>query len=304
MVSKLLNAFAAVCVATVITQMILFGYFLTQGTINGDTTTKVIALLNGIDITGNRLQQVLRQSEDREQPDFDEILSARKMDSLDMDLRLRSQNELRDENSKMLADLMVNIERFDERRKAFDRRLEELKQGAQEQGLRDLQRILQSLDAAQAKEQLLTMYDDERIDDVVNIVQAMSTDKTKRHIGGVCQQGRNDQTRRDSSSYRRGITNNHTDQSGTWRVVSKCLGFTGSCHLLRRGADMSDLRATGAGSTPAAPLTSLAQGKLRSLPSSALASHEGMLDAFSEVFAAMAVRDQTGAANPRRRRER
>ncbi len=42
-----------------------------------------------------------------------------------------------------------------------------------------MQRTLQSLDAVQAKEQLLIMYEDERIDDVVTIVQAMSTDKRK-----------------------------------------------------------------------------------------------------------------------------
>ena len=39
MISKLISGFAAVCVATVITQMIVMGYFLTQGTINGDTLT-------------------------------------------------------------------------------------------------------------------------------------------------------------------------------------------------------------------------------------------------------------------------
>ncbi len=179
MASKLVSAFAAFCFATVITQMILFAYFLTRGTVNSDTMTKVVALLNGIDISGNRLQQILRDGEDREQPDFDEILEARKMESLDMDMRLRSQNEFRDELSKMLADFRVERERFDERRAAFDRRLEEIGQGAQEEGLKDLQRILQSLDAVQAKEQLLTMYDDERIDDVVNIIQAMSTEKRK-----------------------------------------------------------------------------------------------------------------------------
>ncbi|MEM7316946.1 MAG: hypothetical protein AAF497_27765, partial [Planctomycetota bacterium] len=124
MISKLFAAFAAFCVATVITQMILFTYFLTRGTLNSDTLTQCIALMNGIDITGNRLQQVLRQSEDREQPDFDEILEARKMESLDMDMRLRSQNEFRDELTTMLAELRSERDRFDERRKAFDRRLE------------------------------------------------------------------------------------------------------------------------------------------------------------------------------------
>lgn len=179
MIAKLISVFSAICIATVITQTILFGYFVSRGTVNGDTLTQVVALMNGIDITGDRLRQVLRESEDREQPDFDEILDARKMESLDMDMRLRSQNEARDELTKRLAEFRTERERFDDRRKAFDRRLDEISQGAQEEGLRELQRILQSLDADQAKQQLLTMYEDERIDDVVNIVQAMSAEKRK-----------------------------------------------------------------------------------------------------------------------------
>jgi hypothetical protein len=50
---------------------------------------------------------------------------------------------------------------------------------AQDNGLQDVQRTLQSLDPEQAKEQLLIMYDDKRIDDVVTILQAMSTDARK-----------------------------------------------------------------------------------------------------------------------------
>ena len=69
--------------------------------------------------------------------------------------------------------------RLDERLTSFRTELEEIRQGAQKQGLQDVQRTLQTLDAAQAKEQLLIMYEDERIDDVVTIVQAMSTDKRK-----------------------------------------------------------------------------------------------------------------------------
>ncbi len=57
--------------------------------------------------------------------------------------------------------------------------MKELEQGAQEAGLENVKGILQSLDAAQAKEHFLRMYDDERIDDVVNIVQAMSSEKRK-----------------------------------------------------------------------------------------------------------------------------
>jgi hypothetical protein len=179
MMNKLINAFAALCVATVITQMILFGYFLLQGSLNSDSSTKIVALLNGIDISGNRLQQILKASEDREQPDFDEILEARKLKSYDMDMRLRSQKMFREDLSAMLAELTQERKRFDERLASFQRELQEIRKGAQKEGLQDVQRTIQSLDADQAKQQLLIMYEDERIDDVVTIVQAMPTEKRK-----------------------------------------------------------------------------------------------------------------------------
>lgn len=179
MISKLTSALAAFCVATVLTQVILTGYLASRGALTAETMTKLLALVNGIDITGNRLQQILRESEDREQPDFDEILEARKLQSYDMDMRLRSQKEFRDELSIMLVELRTERDRFDERLNSFRQELEELRQGAQKEGLQDVQRTLQALDAVQAKEQLLIMYDDERIDDVVTIVQAMPIDKRK-----------------------------------------------------------------------------------------------------------------------------
>ena len=179
MISKLIQAFVAFSIGTTLTVMVMCGYFLSRGSINGETLTKVVALMNGIDITGDRLREIMRQSEDSEQPDFDEILEARKMESYDFDVRLRSQQELSDEISTMLADLQDREQRFDNRLSAFRQELKEIRAGAREQGLVDVQRTLQTLDAAQAKEQLLIMYDDERIDDVVTIVQAMSSDKRK-----------------------------------------------------------------------------------------------------------------------------
>ena len=153
--------------------------FVSRGTISGDTLTQVVALLNGIDISGNRLRQIMRQSEDREQPDFDEILEARMMESLDMDMRLRSQKEFRDDLGKMLAEHTEEKDRFDQRLNAFDKRLKELQEGAKDKGLREVQKTIQLLEPEQAKNQLLIIYDDERIDEVVNIVQAMAADKRK-----------------------------------------------------------------------------------------------------------------------------
>lgn len=177
--NMLVRAGAAFCVGTCLTQLVFLGYFAAQGNLNSATMTKIVALLNGIDITGNRLQQMLMESEGREQPDFAEILEARKMESLDLDMRLRSQKEFRNELSVMLASLRAERKRFDERREAFDRRLQELTDGARDEGLKEVQQTLQALEPEQAKEQLLKMHDAERIDEVVNILQAMPIDKRK-----------------------------------------------------------------------------------------------------------------------------
>ena len=179
MISKILRGLAAFCVATVLTQVILLSYFLIQGTLNRNSAIQLIALVNGIDVSGNRLQEFLRKSKDVEQPSFEEILDQRKMTSLDMDIRLRSQQEFRDELSIMLAELRDDQDRFSDRLLAFRTELKELGEEAQENGLQEVQRTLQSLDPEQAKEQLLIMYDDKRIDDVVTILQAMSTDARK-----------------------------------------------------------------------------------------------------------------------------
>ncbi len=177
--SKLITVFTIFCVGTVVTQMILAGYMLSSGRVNSDTVTQVVALANGIDISGKRLQQIMQKNEDREQPDFDEILEARKLDSLDMEMRLQSQQSFRDELSKMMAELKTDRDRLDARLAAFRGELEEIREGVQKKGLVDVQRTLQSLEAVQAKNQLLIMYDDERIDDVVTIIQAMPTEKRK-----------------------------------------------------------------------------------------------------------------------------
>ena len=179
MLSKISRAFAAFCVATVLTQAILLAYFLIRGSANHDSMTKIVALLNGIDISGQRLQQIMREGEDREQPNFEEILAARKLKSYDMDIRLRCQEDFRDELSVMLSELREERERFDERLASFRSELQTMGDEAKKNGLDDVQRTLQALDPVQAKEQLLIMFDDERIDDVVTILQAMATDKRK-----------------------------------------------------------------------------------------------------------------------------
>ncbi|MEM9646815.1 MAG: hypothetical protein AAF989_17625, partial [Planctomycetota bacterium] len=134
MIKSLLRAFSYFSVGTVITLMILLVYFAIAGQANYETGVKVVALLNGIDISGNRLQKVIRDAEDREQPDFEEILEARRREGMNMDLRLRSQREARDDLSEKVAYLVEETGVLDNRLKAFNDEVERVQAGAEKEG--------------------------------------------------------------------------------------------------------------------------------------------------------------------------
>lgn len=175
----MVRLFAAFCIGTVLTQLIMLGYFVTRGTLNGDTVTKTVALVNGIDITGERLRQIMQKSEQNEQPDFEEVLRQRMLAGTEMELRLRSQQTYENELTRLLEELKAAEARFDLRREAFDRKLEDVKRNAQDEGIKELQKTLQSLPVEQAKVQLLKFYDAGQIDNVVNIIHGIPLDIRK-----------------------------------------------------------------------------------------------------------------------------
>ena len=177
MMWKLISGF---CVATVITQMLVLGFFGTQGTLNGDSVTKMIALVHGIDISGDRLQAILNEAQTTETPSFDELLQKRFEEGLDSDLRFQSLASFLEFIESQRRELEDQARRFDTRRDAFNLKLEEIENGIKDEGTQELKRTLEVLNPIQAKTQLLIMFDEGEIDRVVNIVQAMSTDKTKK----------------------------------------------------------------------------------------------------------------------------
>lgn len=174
---------AGFCVATVVTELLLLAVLAANGALNGETSVKILALANGIDINGRRLEQLVDRSQTSEVPSFDEVLTRRAQMGLDMDVRLQSQVNFHQQLQEMLRNLQEREQRFDVRREAFTKQLQELEAGARDEGMQEVQRTLEVLDPVQAKAQLVMMYDDGEIDTVVNIVQAMPPDKRKKILG-------------------------------------------------------------------------------------------------------------------------
>lgn len=177
--NQLARLLAAFCVGTVLTQLILLGYFAWRGTLQPDTLTKVVALVNGIDISGAQFRRIMEEMEQSNQPDFNDVLQSRTLVGAEMDLRLRSQRVYEKELAQMLEEIKVTQARFDKRREAFERKLEDIQRSAEDAGMKELQRTIQSLPFDQAKDQLLMFYDDGRIDEVVDIVQGIPLDTRK-----------------------------------------------------------------------------------------------------------------------------
>ncbi|MEM6690365.1 MAG: hypothetical protein AAF664_13115 [Planctomycetota bacterium] len=179
MIRKLLTLATAFCIATILTQVTIGGYLLINGRLGGDTMTKMLALANGIDISGERLQFIMKQNEDRELPDFNDVLRARTMAAYDMELLLSAQQRLRTEMSESLVRLQEDQERFDDRVETFQNELEQIRQGVEDEGLEKLKRTLNDLEPAAAKEQLLMMFDDGKKREVVIIIDGMQSEKRR-----------------------------------------------------------------------------------------------------------------------------
>lgn len=173
----LLRIIGGFCVATVLTQMIIAGVYVARGTLNMNSITHIVALLNGIDITGQRLRMVMEKASGSELPSYDEVLAARVLKGLDIDVRLQAQERFARELQDRQESLKEAQTRFDRRREEFFVKLDELRQNTREDGMQELTRTLQALDPEQVKNQLLKMIADDRIEDVVNIIQATPLDK-------------------------------------------------------------------------------------------------------------------------------
>ncbi len=175
--------FVAFCVATVIAQMIVAGMAVAKGNVNTDALYKALALVNGIDISGDELKKMFDEATTTPNPKYEDVEEERAR--LDMDLVLRE-----DAIRKATEELIANQAKLQAREASFKRRMDQFyevleRQEAklQDESLKTVQQTLESLSADQAKDQLLKMFAAGHQDDVVAIFKGMTPDKRKKIMG-------------------------------------------------------------------------------------------------------------------------
>ncbi len=154
-----------------------------RGNLQRSTLTQIVALLNGIDIQGRRLQQALDSSQDIPQPTYAEIVAARARTSAGLDAREAALERYRLELDNLRQQLELSRKDFDQRRSTFEKRLAELEQEVESNRLQQAQELLENLPVELAKTQILKLIEQGHLEDVVRIVKAMPPERRKKMLG-------------------------------------------------------------------------------------------------------------------------
>lgn len=179
----LIKSLVAFCVGTVLAQLMILALAAARGNLNQVTLLKAVALINGVDITGDRLQKMLEDSKQAPNPTYEDVEAERARQSKSLDMRERSILQYKRQVEELLSEQKLVIADFDRRKNEFYRYLENAEKNLADESLKEVQRTLESLNSDQAKNQIKKFLEAGQIDDVVAIVKGMPLDKRKKVLG-------------------------------------------------------------------------------------------------------------------------
>jgi hypothetical protein len=175
--------FVALAVGTFVTLVVVLAMLWWKGVLADERMYAMLAALQGIQATKPTETKL---DPDAEQPSFNQILNARTVASLDLDLRESAIDKSLGELRTLETQLVTESKRLDNWKSSFDKRLADLQTAATEASLLELQRTIEVIAPKQAKEQLLKMLEepktatDDPMEDIVRILKAMPLDKRKK----------------------------------------------------------------------------------------------------------------------------
>lgn len=180
MIRRVTGLFLWFCVASVLAQLCILTIAGSRGNLNSRTMTRVLAALNGVDIQGEKLKNILVSAREAPVPTYEDVLSAKVKMSLELDSRQEALDRLQRQMSDRERVLRDEIDRFDSRRKEFQLELDRIKNGIQSANLSEITKIIENLAPDQAKSQMLLMLKNDQKADVISIIKALPSDKQKK----------------------------------------------------------------------------------------------------------------------------
>ncbi len=188
LISRLIRGMTllAMCfvVGTLIAQSMIFAYVWKSWNMNDDKVTQMMAIARGREMVAVAREELRRQEEIApEQPSFEEIIQVRAGKNRNMELREQALDlgvaELRTQQNKQNRESAS----FKDTRGAFEKKLAELQQFEESNGLQENIVMLQNMKPEQAKIQLIRIYESGQVDQAVMLVAGMEAMKRKKITG-------------------------------------------------------------------------------------------------------------------------
>ncbi len=173
LISMLLGLFAYCCVATVMAAAAGGAYLHFTGKLKPDSLHKMVAVLQGADLAGEKKTEEKPKEDDAEQPSFEELEQIRDLKSRQIELREQSLKSGLDRIRFEKDKLTEEKDRYVRLKNSFEEELEKLQQGSVTAGKENVRLIWENIKPKQAKEQIMQMLEANEIGEVVSIMSAM-----------------------------------------------------------------------------------------------------------------------------------
>jgi hypothetical protein len=164
------------CVATVIAQAILAVFISSRVRLDQEKAAQMLAIAYGIDLFAVRDEALAEQEQERisaEQASYDQILEARALKTRNLELREQALQSGLQQLKIAQRKASEEYKRCAQLKETFDEALKALNEGAAASGADEVRRILETVKPKQAKELIVQMLDDKKIDQVVVLLGAM-----------------------------------------------------------------------------------------------------------------------------------
>ena len=144
------------------------------------TLTQIVALLNGIDIQGQRLTNAIKEGRSAPVLSYEDVLEAKNQAMLDRDFSHSSLVRYRDQLNDKARILEEEKKRHDANVAAFKTQQNDSIKTKELETIQKLKAILEALDPAMAKEQLSNWIQNGKKADVVSMIDSLDADKLKK----------------------------------------------------------------------------------------------------------------------------
>ncbi|XZE46562.1 hypothetical protein SH467x_001848 [Pirellulaceae bacterium SH467] len=178
--SKLIQFFLWTCTSMLLGLMAIIGMAAAKGNFDRDTLVKIVALLSGIDIQGDRLAAAIQSGKAAPVPTYDEVLDAKVKALLQSDSRSAALDRYKKELDDRAKRLQEESDRHNALVAEFKKTVAQAEEARQTESQQQIREILEALDPAAAKQQLVAMLEKEQKAEVISIMKALDADKLKK----------------------------------------------------------------------------------------------------------------------------